>query len=124
MSNDSIKMLVTDDSRTIHHVFKDIAARSPSGPIELVTAENGRDCMALLAQGDVNLAFIDVNMPEMSGLEALDAARNNGNKTFVTLMSTEANEPNLELARKLNVYEFLKKPFSAPDVEAIIKIYG
>jgi CheY-like chemotaxis protein len=123
MSPTPIKMLVADDSRTILRMFRLIADRSPGAAIELVAAENGRDCLTLLERGDIHLAFIDVNMPDMSGIEALDAARSNGSKTFVTLMSTETSEPNNLLARKLNVYEFLEKPFSIADVEAIIAIY-
>jgi CheY-like chemotaxis protein len=117
-----IKMLVADDSRTVQRFFEDVVAQSPL-PIELVTAQSGPECMMFLEQGDVGLAFIDVHMPEMSGLEALGRARFNGNKTFVTLMSTRMDAPRFELARQLRVYEYLVKPFTADDVTTILKTY-
>jgi CheY-like chemotaxis protein len=117
-----IRMLVADDSRTVLRFFEDVVAESRF-PIELVAAQSGDECMAFLDQGDIGLAFIDVHMPGMSGLEALGRARFNGNKTFVTLMSSRVDAPRVELARQLRVYEYLIKPFTADDVTAILKTY-
>jgi CheY-like chemotaxis protein len=122
MSLMPIRMLVADDSRTVQRFFEDVVAQS-SLPIELVSAQSGRECMMFLEQDNIGLAFIDVHMPEMSGLEALGRARFNGNKTFVTLMSTVVDAPRFELARQLRVYEYLVKPFTADDVTAILKTY-
>ena len=43
-----------------------------------------------------------------------------GNKTFVTLMSGQADRRCIDLARQLGAYEFLTKPFSAADIGAIL----
>jgi CheY-like chemotaxis protein len=115
-------MLVADDSRVVHHVFRE-AVRKSAAPFDIVDAVDGRTCCDLLERGDIDLAFIDVNMPEMSGLEALAAARDHGVSTFVTLMSSDASAPRIELARRLRVYEFLRKPFAIHDVEAIMTTY-
>src|SRR6266536_6419285 len=95
MSDRLIRMLVADDSAAVHRTFRKIVQRA-SFPIEMVEAGNGRDCLRLLGTGEFGLAFIDVFMPEMSGLEALGM----GNKTFVTLMSAYPNESCLKLARE------------------------
>ena len=84
----TIRMLVADDSSTVQRFFKDVVAMAPM-PLELVTADTGLECMNLLDQGGIDLAFIDVHMPEMSGMEAVGRARFKGNKTFVTLMSSK-----------------------------------
>src|SRR4029077_15302586 len=55
-----------------------------------------------------------------SGMEALGAARLKGIKTFVTIMSAKSSAPWCKIARQLNAYEYLVKPFTAQDVEAII----
>jgi len=113
-----VKMLVADDSASIHAIFREAAARS-SLPLAVVATDNGRECMDLLRQGGVALAFIDVFMPKMSGIEALTNARFLGNKTFVTLMSGRSDDRCVALARDLNAYEFLVKPFRFRDVLAI-----
>jgi CheY-like chemotaxis protein len=117
-----IKMLVADDSTTVRAFLREAAADSKL-PFFVIETDNGRECMDLLGRGDIDLAFIDVFMPKMSGLEALTNARFMGNKTFVTLMSTQPEERCYELARELNAYEFLTKPFQFGDVLAIIKSF-
>jgi CheY-like chemotaxis protein len=92
-------------------------------PVDMAEARNGRDCLDLLTNGEFGLAFIDVFMPEMSGLEALGNARFMGNKIFVTLMSAYPNERCLKLARELQAYEFLFKPFGPSEIGAILETY-
>jgi DNA-binding NtrC family response regulator len=122
MLNHSIKMLVADDSQAIRRVFREVAERS-CALIELIEASDGRECVRLLSRGDIDLAFIDVYMPEMSGLEALQGARHVGIKTFVTLMSGPDSDRFMDLAQQLRAYEFLRKPFGIRDIEAIIETY-
>jgi prepilin-type processing-associated H-X9-DG protein len=122
MTTFKLKILVADDSPTVHGIFEEIAAHSPI-PFDIIRADDGRQCMELLHSGGVNLAFVDVNMPELSGVEAVGKARNTGIKTFVTLMSTEATPRRMQVAQQLKVYEFLHKPFSTDQVMAILKTY-
>ncbi len=118
----TIKMLVADDSRTVQRFFKDVVATVPM-PIELVTADDGRECMILLEQGGIDLAFVDVHMPEMSGLEAVGRARFNGIKTFVALMSGKSDARRLKVARQIRAYEYLVKPFTGADILSILKTF-
>lgn len=122
MQEFKLKVLVADDSRLIHEIFNEISAASPI-PFDLISAQDGQQCMDALNQGGMHLAFIDVNMPEMSGMDAVGKARVSGNKTFVTLMSANANERRMQLAQRLKVYDFLAKPFTAEQVMAILKTY-
>lgn len=117
-----LKVLVADDSTTMHSIFADISENSPI-PFDIVRANNGRQCAELLNMGGINLAFIDVNMPDISGMEAVGLARQAGNKTFVALMSSNASTRRLELARQLKVYEYLEKPFKPADVLSILRTY-
>ena len=92
-------------------------------PLRLTTTDNGRDCLTLLNGANVDLAFVDVHMPELSGTEAVWSARTQGIQTFVTLMSSPPATEAVDLAIRLRAYEFLFKPFTAADATAIIKTY-
>jgi CheY-like chemotaxis protein len=122
MAAPSLRMLVADDSTTIHQVFRKFIEDSGER-IELDSAHDGSACLEVLDRGDIDLAFIDLNMPNMSGLEAIDGTRSHGHRTFVTLISAESGEPNFALARQLRVYEFLRKPFSLDAMRAILSTY-
>src|SRR5437588_12270927 len=97
MLDHSIRMLVADDSQAIRRIFREVAQRS-CALIDLVEVANGRDCIRQLSHGGIDLAFIDVYMPEMSGLDALRGARHVGIRTFVTLHSCPVRSRTLALA--------------------------
>lgn len=118
----TISMLVADDSHFIQQVLTD-ASRASKLPLRMSATDNGRDCLTLLNGGNIDLAFIDVHMPELNGTEAFWAARKQGIQTFVTLMSNPPSTEAVEMARKLKAYEFLFKPFKAEDAVAIMKTF-
>jgi CheY-like chemotaxis protein len=62
-------------------------------------------------------------MPGMSGLEALWQARSQGIDTSVTLMSGSENSGFMQVARELNAFDFLFKPFSAADIRAVVRSF-
>ncbi len=114
------KVLIADDSRAIHQLVQG-ALPAEYAP-RTVHAFNGEECLVALDHG-VDLAFIDIRMPAMGGLDALWAARIAGNKTFVTLISGHATKRSAELARRLDVYEFLIKPFGGNEIDGILRGY-
>jgi len=83
--------MVPKVGRSIRNIEVEHFARSPGRwsehwpiPFELSRAPNGRKCLSVLSRAEINVASIDVNMPEMSGIEAVDAAPLAGNRTFLT----------------------------------------
>ena len=118
MERKSFKVLIADDSLTVHQLFRNALPTETNA----VHAFDGVECLAALDHG-VDMAFIDVHMPRMSGMDALWAARIAGNKTFVTLMTGRSNARCVELARKLDAYELLIKPFAKDEIRTIANTY-
>jgi DNA-binding NtrC family response regulator len=119
----TISVLIADDSRITQDLLSE-AVHASNLPVRLNVTDNGRDCLTLLNGGNIDLAFVDVHMPELSGTEAVWSARKQGIQTFVTLMSTPPAPEAVELAIRLRAYEFLFKPFSAADALAIVNTYS
>jgi CheY-like chemotaxis protein len=120
MTQSPLKVLVADDSNAVHQLIHNALPTEYSA--RTVHAFDGVECLDALDHG-VDLAFIDVHMPTMGGLDALWAARIAGNKTFVTLISGRSTRRCMDLARKLDAYEFLIKPFCNDDISAIVRTY-
>jgi DNA-binding NtrC family response regulator len=118
-----ITMLVADDSHAAQQILTE-AARASKLPLRLSTTDNGRDCLTLLNGSNVDLAFVDVQMPELLGTEAVWSARKLGIQTFITLMSSPPAAEAVEMAKKLRAYEFLFKPFQVEDALSIINTYA
>jgi CheY-like chemotaxis protein len=119
----TITMLIADDSPLSQEILTE-AARSTKLPLRFTTTDNGRECLTLLNGANIDLAFIDVHMPELSGTQAFWSARKQGIQTFVTLMSSPPAADAVDMAIKLRAYEFLFKPFTAGDAIGIIKTYA
>jgi DNA-binding NtrC family response regulator len=118
-----ITMLIADDSHVSVQLLTE-AARLSKLPLRLSTTDNGRDCLTLLNGYNIDLAFIDVHMPELSGTEAFWSARKLGINTFVTLMSSPPATEAVDMAIKLRAYEFLFKPFAPDEALSIIETYN
>jgi DNA-binding NtrC family response regulator len=117
-----ITMLIADDSHAAQQIIAD-AARASKLPLRLSMTDNGRDCLTLLNGSNVDVAFVDVQMPELLGTEAVWSARKLGIQTFVTLMSSPPAVEAVNTAIRLRAYEFLFKPFHVDDVVSILKTY-
>jgi len=65
-----VRILIVDDSAVFRKLLSDLLASDP----EIVvagTAENGRQALARIPEINPDLVTLDINMPEMDGLEAL-----------------------------------------------------
>jgi len=116
-------MLVADDSAATRRIVREAAARAHM-PVMFHEATTGNECKEVIVNGHMHLAFVDIYMPGLSGVEVVLAARQAGVKTFFTLMSAREDDELFEIARQLKVYEFLVKPFGVADVQSIIKTYN
>ncbi len=102
----------------------DMVARYLSGAGHSVTcAENGRAGLAALGQTMPDVIILDANMPEMSGVEFLEAMRADPHWAAVPviLLTGFDQGPHIERARALGVNcVFLKASFELADLLACV----
>ncbi|MBN1293415.1 MAG: response regulator [Candidatus Latescibacteria bacterium] len=90
-------------------------------------AEDGKDALAKLMAGDFDLLMTDWNMPNMNGLELVEAVRLDAKlKTIPILMVTTRNmKEDIVNAIKSGVNGYIVKPFDAKTLNAkILEIMG
>lgn len=106
-----MKILVTDDSVVYRSQIK--AALSGVAFInEIDTANNGKIAIDKLNRSLFDLVILDLEMPEMDGIEALKAIKQKGYKTRVIMFSSQSksgSEKTLE-ALSLGADDFIPKP--------------
>lgn len=102
------RILVVDDQDMLRDMLKDYL--SAKG-YEILEAKNGKECVESLNHYNVDAIFMDVRMPEMDGLAALEKLREKGIKTPVILMSGYGEVSSVEDALKRGAQNFLPKPF-------------
>lgn len=103
-----IRVLLVDDHKLVIDGIK--LMLSDQTDIEVVAeANNGKEALERLAETNIDIAIMDVNMPEMDGLEALKHIRTKYPKTLV-LMLTMLDETSLiQQLLKLGAMGYLLK---------------
>lgn len=111
--------LIADDSAAFRDAIA--AAVETSAPsIRIVHAETGVQARNALLNLRPQLAFVNLQLPEMSGAEALAWAVARGVKPFTVLMSGSGLAKWVELSTELQAYEFLRKPFDPAHVSHML----
>jgi two-component system, chemotaxis family, protein-glutamate methylesterase/glutaminase len=83
----AIRVLIVDDSTVVRRLLADMIAAEPDMEVA-GTAADGRIALAKLEQVNPDLVTLDVEMPEMNGLETLAAIRKLRPKLPVIMCST------------------------------------
>ena len=115
--------LFVDDSALHHQMYRLIFSRGALAGNTLYHATNGREGYALLSQHpELALVFLDLNMPEMNGLELLArrAAERLHPHVPIVLVTTESTEEDEMRARSAGAWDYLRKPFQPADVERLV----
>lgn len=101
-----IKCLVIDDERLAREYIKNYISKVPE--LELLGDFNSPlKAMELIKKGDVDLLFLDIQMPDITGVDFLKTLRNAPEVIFTTAYQEYALE-----GFNLNVTDYLLKPFS------------
>lgn len=84
---DPIRVMVVDDSVVVRKIVTDVLSEDPA--IEVVgTAVNGKVAVAKLDSLKPDLVTMDIEMPEMNGIEAVRAIRAAGSRVPIVMFST------------------------------------
>ena len=119
MSTEKVcKILVVDDSKLIHKMYE-VMLR----PHALIYALNGREGLQKLGEhSDIDIIILDINMPQIDGLEFLGHAK--ANPAFaripVIIVSTEGKDDDILRGLNAGAAAYIKKPFQREQLLEVI----
>ena len=119
-----MRALIIDDSRAMRRILRGIV--EPMG-FEVSEAGNGRQGLEQLNQlEDVELVLVDWNMPEMNGLEFVQAVRSDDSRRDLKLVmvTTETEPAKMARAMMAGVDEFVMKPFTQDILVDKLRLIG
>jgi two-component system, chemotaxis family, protein-glutamate methylesterase/glutaminase len=117
-TNKKIRVLVIDDSPLVRSIIADLL--QAEGDIEVIaTGKTGLDCLELSEKLTPDIVTLDIEMPIMDGLTALEQLQNRKIKPGVLMLSvlTQHGAKATFRALELGAYDFVPKPSSSMKIE-------
>lgn len=108
------KILVVDDSATMRRMI--MAALRPIKGARFNEASNGLEAIEQVALGDIDLITLDLNMPDINGIEVLHFIRQHERfkKIPIIVLTTKSDEASKDTALGAGATLYMTKPFK-PD---------
>ena len=114
------KILAVDDER---HIVRLVQINLQKAGYEVVTATNGIEALDLVAQVKPDLVVMDVMMPEMDGLEALEKMKADPEmaKIPVIMLTAKAQDADVFSGWQKGADLYLTKPFNPAELLNFVK---
>ena len=111
------KALVVDDTKNIRTL---LGIYLKLNDFEVLMATNGHEALSLIDTEPIDLIFLDIKMPEISGTEVLKRIRAKGVTAPVVIMTAFATVKNAVDCTKLGALTYLQKPFTTDKIKTIL----
>ena len=107
-----MKILVADDSRVMRQIVIRTLRQAGYDDHDIVEAEDGADALGKVSSEQPDLVLSDWNMPNMSGLECLQALRASGSTVPFGFVTSEGSEEMRGRAADAGALFLIAKPFT------------
>ena len=107
VSLEGLKILVVDDAKENARLFKGCLSRAGA---EVTLAYRGQQAIELVEKNDFNVVFLDLQMPEMDGYEALEQIKKRRPQLAVAALTGHAMEEEIRKTSQAGFREHITKP--------------
>jgi two-component system chemotaxis response regulator CheY len=114
------RILVADDAAFVRGRVRKVLTDAGHGVIE---AENGRVAVELYRREQPDAVLMDVTMPEMDGIEALEEIRQHDPRARIAMVTGVGQGETVRKALRLGARDFVIKPFRSERIlDAVEKL--
>ncbi|MDR3608007.1 MAG: sigma-54 dependent transcriptional regulator [Oligoflexia bacterium] len=113
-----VKVLVVDDDADLR---MSVSSALSENHYQVEQAENGEEAVNRVRAGHFDLVLLDVNMPKMSGLEALREIKAHDPSIIVIILTAFSNVRDAVEATKEGAYNYLEKPIKAENLTYLVE---
>ena len=106
------EVLVADDDRTTRFAISSMLKKAGYA---VTAVKNGAEALGNIQRRSFDLAFLDIWMPQLTGLEVLARVRAGESHPKIVIMTSDGTPETLLRAVREQAYEYLSKPFPPKD---------
>ena len=111
-------VLIVDDEAHVRLYIRMLL--KSMGIEQFVEGGNGREGIQLYREYRPDLTLLDINMPVMGGLEALEQILDEDDEANVVMMTAEATRQAVEISGQLGAQQFIRKDTPREEIQAIL----
>jgi two-component system, response regulator PdtaR len=108
-SNKPLSVLIADDDDFCRETLRDIV--EPEG-YRTILASSGEEAIEIIHGESIQIALLDVHMPRMTGLEAVELAHQFNARLPCILVTANATQEVIRQAFQVRAYSVIPKPVS------------
>ncbi len=114
------RVLLVEDEATVAFLIKESLSDLGSD-YEVETAASGEEALRKMERARWDLVVTDQRMPGITGLELIETLKTKSPATLTILITAYGSEEMQQAAQRLNVYNYMTKPFPLADLRRVIK---
>ncbi|WP_306587160.1 acetoacetate metabolism transcriptional regulator AtoC [Hafnia paralvei] len=111
------RILIVDDEKNVLRMLNTVFSQEGN---QVFCADNGQDALAIFEQERPDVVLMDIRMPTMNGLEALQRMREKWLDTPIILMTAYAAVETAVEALRLGAFDYVIKPFELDELKLLI----
>lgn len=109
-------ILIVDDDKDMGWLLQNVLG---SLDCDFQIAYTGKEALSLLKKKTPDLIFLDIKLPDMSGIRLLKEVRGNNRKSPVIIITSFGTEELRKEATEWEIYRFVNKPFEVERIQRI-----
>lgn len=111
------RILIVDDEKNVLRMLNTVFSQEGN---QVLCADNGQDALVIFEQERPDIVLMDIRMPTMNGLEALQRMREKWLDTPIILMTAYAAVETAVEALRLGAFDYVIKPFELDELKLLI----
>ena len=118
----NLKVMVIDDSKTIRRTAESLLQREGC---DVVTAVDGYEALAKIAEANPDIVFVDIMMPRLDGYQTCALIKNSQNYQNIPVIMLSSKDGLFDQAkgRVVGSDQYLTKPFSKDELLDAIRTH-
>jgi YesN/AraC family two-component response regulator len=115
-----LRVLIADDTQETRRSTRLMLSMNSMVTVVAI-AQNGREAVEMAKRHRPDIAIVDINMPEMDGLSAIQLMLQTQPELCCIIISAERESETLRRAMSVGAREYLIKPFTMEELEQAVQ---